>query len=121
MSGKYLLDTSAIIYAIDRKLKLPVNQYGASVITESELLSWPALTAEDEVKLREVLQKVAIIQLDKLVQDAAIKIRRTTSLKLPDSIISATAITSGFTLVTNDEKLKQRHVGAAISLEELVS
>jgi len=32
MSGKYLLDTNAIIYAIDRKLKLPANRHVGTVI-----------------------------------------------------------------------------------------
>lgn len=119
MSGKYLLDTNAIIYAINRKLKLPPNSYAASVITEMELLSWPSLTDEDEQNLRKVLQKISVIGLEKSIQDAAIKIRRTTRLKLPDSIISATAIVGGFVLVTDDEKLRDRHVGKAITLTEL--
>jgi hypothetical protein len=121
MSGKYLLDTNAIIYAIDRKLKLPANFYAVSVVTEMELLSWPSLAAEDEAKLKSVLTKLAVIQLDQSIQETAIRIRRTTALKLPDSIISATAINGGYVLVTDDEKLKSRHVGSAITLNELIS
>jgi predicted nucleic acid-binding protein len=121
MSGKYLLDTNAIIYAIDRKLKLPANLYAVSVVTEMELLSWPSLAAEDEAKLKSVLTKLAVIQLDQSIQETAIRIRRTTALKLPDSIISATAINGGYVLVTDDEKLKSRHVGSAITLNELIS
>lgn len=60
------------------------------------------------------------MELDETVQDTAIKIRRNTSLKLPDSIISATAITGSFTLVTDDDKLRKCHVGDVISLDELV-
>lgn len=120
MSGKYLLDTNAIIYAISRRLKLPLNIYAVSVITKLELLSWPSLTEKDERQLKAVLDKILVIELDVSIQDAAIKIRKTTSLKLPDSIISATAITGGFVLVTDDEKLGSRHVGKAISLTELV-
>ena len=121
MSGKYLLDTNAIIYAIDRKLKLPANHYAVSVITEMELLSWPSLTGEDEATLKSVLMKLAVIQLDRSVQERAIRIRRTTSLKLPDSIISATAINGEYVLVTDDEKLRNRHVGTVITLSQLVS
>ncbi|MCL7945164.1 type II toxin-antitoxin system VapC family toxin [Marinobacter sp. ATCH36] len=120
MSGKYLLDTNAIIYAINRKLKLPLNSYAVSVITKLELLSWPSLTRDDERQLEAVLQKIPVIELEAPIQDAAIKIRRTTSLKLPDSIISATAIVGDFVLVTDDEKLSNRHVGKTISLAELV-
>lgn len=121
MSGRYLLDTNTFIYAINRKLALPSNFYAASVITKMELLSWPSLEDEDEIQLRSVLQSLAIIELSESIQDVAIKIRRNTSLKLPDSIISATAITGEFTLVTDDDKLRKRHVGKAISLEELLS
>ena len=121
MNGKYLLDTNAIIYAIDRKLKLPANRYAISVVTEMELLSWPSLALEDEAKLKSVLMKLAVIQLDRSIQETAIRIRRTTALKLPDSIISATAINGGYVLVTDDEKLKSRHVGSAITLNELIS
>lgn len=60
MSGKYLLDTNALIYAINRKLKLP------------------------------------------------------------DSIIAATAIDGGYVLVTDDEKLRNRHVGKSLKLDELL-
>ncbi len=121
MSGKYLLDTNAIIYAIDRKLKLPANHYAVSVITAMELLSWPSLSPEDESKLKSLLQHLTVIQMDQPIQETAIRIRRTTFLKLPDSIISATAVNGGFVLVTDDEKLKNRHVGTAVTLNELVA
>jgi hypothetical protein len=45
------------------------------------------------------------IDCDGSVIDATIDIRRTSGLKLPDSVICATAITSGATLVTNDDRL----------------
>jgi len=121
MSGKYLLDTNAVIYAISRKLTLPLNRYSVSVITRLELLSWPALTDDDEQQLNRVLAMIPVIQLEQSIQGAAIRIRRTTSLKLPDSIISATAISSGFTLVTDDEKLSSRHAGEVLSLSDLMS
>ncbi|MCL7929571.1 type II toxin-antitoxin system VapC family toxin [Halomonas llamarensis] len=121
MNGNYLLDTNAIIYALNQKLTLPANGYAVSVITEMELLSWPALTREDEVKLRTLLEKLTVIQLERPIQSTAIKIRRTSSLKLPDSIISATALSGGLVLVTNDQKLADRHVGLSIPLDELVT
>ncbi|MDR5899073.1 type II toxin-antitoxin system VapC family toxin [Halomonas vilamensis] len=121
MSGSYLLDTNAIIYALNQKLKLPANGYAVSVITEMELLSWPSLTREDEAKLRTLLEKLTVIQLERSIQSTAIKIRRTSSLKLPDSIISATALGGGLVLVTDDQKLADRHIGPSISLDELVA
>ncbi|MGM0543961.1 MAG: type II toxin-antitoxin system VapC family toxin [Pseudomonadota bacterium] len=121
MNGKYLLDTNAIIYALNRKLKLPANRYAVSVVTEMELLSWPSLTGKEEAKLKALLENLGVIQLEKPIQDAAIKIRRTSSLKLPDSIISATALIGGFVLVSDDQKLSDRHIGNSVTLDDLIS
>jgi hypothetical protein len=120
MNGKYLLDTNALIYAINRKLKLPKADYAVSVITKMELLSWPQLSQEDEQQLRAALSGTAVLQLSSSIQESTIKIRRATSLKLPDSIISATALDGGYVLVTDDEKLRNRHVGEAIKLDGLM-
>jgi len=62
MSGKYLLDTNALIYAINRRLKLPEANYAASVITKMELLSWPQLTHDDEQQLMVALAAINIQQ-----------------------------------------------------------
>lgn len=121
MSGKFLLDINTLIYAINRKLKLPTGSYAVSVITKMELLSWPQLGQEDEQQLRAALSAITIIELSPSLQETAIKIRKATSLKLPDSIISATAMGGGYVLVTDDEKLRNRHVGEAIKLEVLAS
>jgi len=107
MSGKYLLDTNALIYAINRKLKLPKADYVVSVITKMELLSWPQLSEADEQQVRAVLSGITVLPLSSRIQESTIKIRRATSLKLPDSIISATAIDGGYVLVTDDEKAQK--------------
>ncbi|MCD8512142.1 MAG: type II toxin-antitoxin system VapC family toxin [Nitrincola sp.] len=120
MSGKYLLDTNALIYAINRKLKLPSADYAVSVITKMELLSWPQLSPSEELQLRAALSGIQVLQLSETIQEAAIKIRKTTSMKLPDSIIAATAIDGGYVLVTDDEKLRNRHVGKSLKLDELL-
>ncbi|MGD9859900.1 MAG: type II toxin-antitoxin system VapC family toxin [Marinobacterium sp.] len=120
MSGKYLLDTNALIYAINRKLKLPGADYAVSVITKMELLSWPQLSQSEDLQLRTALSGIQVLQLSETIQEAAIKIRKTTSMKLPDSIIAATAIDGGYVLVTDDEKLKNRHVGKSLKLDELL-
>jgi predicted nucleic acid-binding protein len=120
MSGKYLLDTNALIYAINRKLKLPGADYAVSVITKMELLSWPQLSPSEDLQLRAALSGIQVLQLSETIQEAAIKIRKTTSMKLPDSIIAATAIDGGYVLVTDDEKLRNRHVGKSLKLDELL-
>jgi predicted nucleic acid-binding protein len=121
MSGNYLLDTNAIIYAINRKLRLPIGIYSVSVITKMELLSWPKLSQEDDMGLRNLLASMKVIELLPTIQETAIKVRKATALKLPDSIISATAMYDGSLLITEDEKLRNRHVGLSISLDELLA
>lgn len=76
MAGNYLLDTNIFIYAINQGLRLPEQTYTASVITAMELLSWPGLGDLEEEKLKKILSRVAIIQLEASIQAIAIEIRR---------------------------------------------
>lgn len=48
MSGKILLDTNAIIYALNGGTKLPSARYCASIITEMELFSYAKLSKKEE-------------------------------------------------------------------------
>lgn len=120
MSGSYLLDTNIFIYAINQKLMLPAEPYATSVISKLELLSFPSLSEVEASKLKAILSRIDVVQLEESIQDKAVEIRRMTSLKLPDSIISATALTNDRTLVTNDDKLRARHSGKAMTLDELL-
>lgn len=49
MTIDYLFDTNILIYLLNNRLaeNLPSGRYGYSVITEIELLSFPALTTTD--------------------------------------------------------------------------
>lgn len=122
MSGnRYLLDTNVFINAIHQKLKLPAADYLFSVITELELLGYPELNTTDETAIKAVLTQLTRIDLNELIREEAIQIRRTTQMKLPDSIISASAIVARATLITNDVKLAQKHGGTVISLDDFLS
>ena len=44
MNGKVLLDTNAVIYALNGGLTLPSADYSISIITEMELFSYSKLT-----------------------------------------------------------------------------
>jgi hypothetical protein len=105
MSGKYLLDTNFIIYALNARAKLALLTYCYSPITQIELLAYPKLTPHEYSAIVALLSRMTCIDCDAAVIDATIDIRRTSGLKLPDSLICATAITSGATLVTNDDRL----------------
>jgi len=84
-----------------------------SLITEMELLSSPRLTSLEEKPIRSFINSCIVAGINNTIKEAAIKIRRETSLKLPDSIIAATAISLGFHLLTADtefNKLKSLYI-----------
>ncbi|NYT75321.1 type II toxin-antitoxin system VapC family toxin [Halomonas sp. QX-2] len=121
MSGSYLLDTNVFINAIGRQLCLPAAHYAFSVITELELLAFPGLLPEDEQAIKVILAQLTRVELDQQVKNETIKVRRSTQMKLPDSIISASASVAAATLVTDDVKLADKHAGNVISLDTLLS
>lgn len=117
--GKYLLDTNIIIYALNQGLKLQSGKYLVSVITEIELLSYSNLTKEDETVLKNLLSQFESIELTKSVKEKTIQIRRDTKLKLPDSIIVASAFDNDAVLVTSDKQLLNAQVVKTIELNEM--
>lgn len=122
MNGnRYLLDTNVFIHAIQQQIKLPPAHYYYSIITELELLSFPHLSTADEIAIRNVLKQLTRADLDEQVKAATIRIRRSSQMKLPDSIISASAIVNEATLVTNDQKLAKTHGSSVISINDLLN
>jgi len=51
MSGRYLLDTNAIIYALNDGKVFPSAHYAISIITEMELLSYPKLKENEKQRV----------------------------------------------------------------------
>ena len=75
-----------------------------SVIVRMELLSkWQM--EEEEQKIMGFLDDLTVISLNEAIEQKAIEIRRNTSLKLPDSIVVATAIVLDAILLTDDNSL----------------
>jgi len=104
---KFLLDTNVVIYLLGGRLRhaLPQGDFGVSVITEIELLSYPALAPDDEAAARGFLDAVARHPLTDSIRDRTIALRRQYRLKLPDALIAATALDTGATLLSNDQQL----------------
>lgn len=121
MSGSYLLDTNVFINAIRRQLQLPAAHYAYSVITELKLLGFPGLVPEEEHAIQVVLDQLTRVELDPQVRAETIRVRRSTQMKLPDSIICASALVTAATLVTDDVNLAQKYAGEVISLDALLS
>jgi len=71
-----MLDTNAIIYALNQGFSFPKAEYFVSIITEIELLSYSKLTTDDEKMLKEVLGKFKSINLSNDVKEKTIEIRK---------------------------------------------
>lgn len=119
MIQKYVFDTNALLYALAQGVKIEKNLHSISVITEMELLSYPKLTLQDEVTLRGVLSFFQCIELTTEIKQQAIWFRRNTGLKLPDSIVAATAFMSNQILLTSDKKLLNTPHIKAVSFEQI--
>jgi predicted nucleic acid-binding protein len=111
MSGnKFLLDTNAILYILsgDEALAdlLDGEQLYVSIITEMELLSYKNITAKEKKQIKNFLSAFVIVNINDAIKEQAINIKKKTHLKLPDSIIAASAISLDMPLVTSDKQFR---------------
>ena len=118
MSGNnYLLDTNIVLYLLSGD-KILAEIIGAKVpyvsyITEMELLGSPQLNSAEEKQVRNFLSACSVIEMNQEIKQSAIQIRRKSGLKLPDSIIAASAEYTGVSLLTADtdfNKLKSLNI-----------
>lgn len=109
--GLILSDTNAIIYLLngDRAIAelFDKNIVSISFITELELLSIKKYSISQEAKIKEIIQEFDIYQYNNLIKQSCINLRRKYSLKLPDSIIAATALAYKIPLITADKQFSQ--------------
>lgn len=104
---RYVPDTNALIYLLGNRLEqpFPSGQYGYSVITEIELLSWPQMQPEAAQNCQKLLATMHRIELDTPIRETTITLRREHHLKLPDALIAACAMHFDAVLLTNDQRL----------------
>ena len=83
-----------------------INSYQPviSAITEIELLCWRTATQNDLTVLNSFIGDCVVFELEREIKLKTIEIRKASNLKLPDSIIAATAIVMDLTLISNDRK-----------------
>jgi predicted nucleic acid-binding protein len=107
----YTLDTNAIIYYLKREIAaatvlepLFVQDIAlyVSAITELELFSSPALTAEDISAILRLLTSVVIIPVESRLAHFAGDPRREYRLRSADSAIAGTALLTHTTLITRN-------------------
>jgi predicted nucleic acid-binding protein len=111
MSGnKYLLDTNAVLYILSGDATLAdflfEKELYLSIISEMELLSYKDLTDKDKQEIIAFLEGFIIINIDENIKLNTIEVKKSSSMKLPDSIIAATAISLRLPLITSDKHFK---------------
>lgn len=112
MSGTNLLcDTNILLYLLagDKTVSelLNLKKIFISFITEIELLTFKKLSIGEKKVIGELLSNCTIIGLNEEVKRKTIEIRINNKLKIPDSIIAATAIYLKIPLVSADKQFKQ--------------
>ncbi len=114
MNGdRYLLDTNAVVALLQGNSQLlqilqNTDWIGISVISQIEFLAFSGLSELDHQLFQEFIQRVEVVGLlakDTLLINNIIKIRQQYRLKLPDAVITATAIQNTASLVTADQEL----------------
>jgi predicted nucleic acid-binding protein len=111
MSGnKFLLDTNAVLYILNGDTTLSdftfEKELYISIITEMELLAYKNITPSEKRILENFLEELIIINIDNKVKSNAIEVKKTSNMKLPDSVIAGTAITLKLPLITSDRQFK---------------
>lgn len=103
-------DTNALIRLLDGDMAvksiLGDKKPCISVITEMEMQCKPHITASERALIKALLDELVIFELNDQIKNMAIKTRLSTSLKLMDSIIIATAQWINLPLVSSEVKFK---------------
>lgn len=119
----YTADTNAIIYYLRgdqpmSKLLEEIINSGSrlyiSTVTELELFSLPSLTNEEARAIDTLLSTLTVIPLDSRLARLAGELRRIYRIKTPDSIIAATALSTGTTLITKNVRDFKNIVGLTL-------
>ena len=111
MSGnKLFVDTNIVIYLLSGDDVLASFFNGRSLylsyITELELLSYSSITTEDENRINDFLEDCSLVDFNPYIKHYTISLRRKHRLKLPDSIIAASAAYLNIPLITADLKMQ---------------
>lgn len=116
MSGiDYLLDTNFILgllksapetLALIGQRQIEARQCAYSAITRMELLGFPRLTLGEEALIERKLAQLIYQPITPALEDEAIRLRRSHTIKLSDAIIAASALMLDAQLLTHDKKLQ---------------
>lgn len=112
MNGSDLLaDTNILLYILQGNKTIGdlVKGYKIhiSFISELELFSFKQISSSEEQAILYLLNYCSLIGWNEKIQKEAIFLRRKTGLKIPDSLILATAIINNIPLITADKSFEK--------------
>ncbi len=109
MGEKFLIDTNVLIDFQMNVLSPKADEYIDSIINENFTISFVSyiefLGYKNVIKPMEDFVSLAeVIEINKIIIDQTILLRKSYRIKLPDAIIAATAIVSDHTLISRNTK-----------------
>jgi len=106
-----LLDTNIVLYLLNGdKTLIPLlenKQLFVSFITEIELLSYKGIKVKEQAILKEFLSECLIVDINQLIKETTVEIRKKYSLKLPDCIIIATSLYLKIPIISADKEFSK--------------
>ena len=110
MNGsKLLLDTNIVIYLLsgDSTLAEILNKKHVylSFISQLELLRYKGLSSKEQMLVKDFLSQSTIVDINQEIKEHVIQLSKNNKLKLPDSIILATALYLDIPLISSDKDL----------------
>lgn len=111
MSGSNLLvDTNFLIYLLNGHPAIKPyldNSFFISEISEMEMVGVKNI-APNVLKVRgELIENCYIVSFNSDIKEIAIRIKQTTTIKLPDAIVAASAMFMGLPLITGDKSFSK--------------
>jgi predicted nucleic acid-binding protein len=111
MEQEYLIDTNVVIDYMSERFTLKAldfldevfnSTFYISIINKIELLGFKNLSSADEKQFQNFIQAANVIFLHDGIVEETISIRKKYSIKLPDAIIAASALSTNSMLITRN-------------------
>lgn len=111
MSGNsVVLDTNIVLYLLSGDEVLSELLYRKklylSFISQLELLGFKGITDKQQSEISRFIHDCVVIDINEEIKGEVISIRKNSKLKLPDSIVLATARYLGLPIITSDTSFK---------------
>lgn len=122
MSGNSIvLDTNIVLYLLDGDRVLSDLLYQKklylSFISQLELLGFRGITSKQNIEISKFIQDCIVIDINEEIKKDVILLRKQSKLKLPDSIVLATARFLNVPLITSDADFKSTNYSEIIIYE----